>query len=72
MNVPQEFYISFHVNGAKRSRSMPFLPRVGDIVQLDDSYPGSEFDWMSLHVDSIYIREDGASWTYWANCTLKS
>lgn len=72
MTVQQEFHISFHFNGAKRSRSMPLLPRVGDIVQLDDADQGDAPEWISLRIDSMYIHEDGRNWTYWANCTLKA
>ncbi len=73
MSIPQEFHISFHFNGAKRSRSMQLLPRVGDIIQLNDAHQAaSPPDWISLHVDSVYIHEGGRSWEYWANCTLKA
>lgn len=51
---------------------MPLLPRIGDIVQLNDAQDDDAPDWLSLQIDSIYIHEDGHNWTYWANCTLKA
>ena len=59
------YEINFSFNGDKRIREVPQLPRVGDVIDLDDGENGR----VVLRVDLLVHRQDGSQWHWHCNCT---
>lgn len=73
--MPNEFFVKFHINGAKRSRTLSFLPRAGDRITLYDAHgvvpDENNPKELRLRVDDFYAAEDErGEWAYWVNCTV--
>lgn len=60
------FIVEFGVNGAKRRRTLPTLPSIGDIIDLDDGEEGR----LILCVKSRVHIEERGGWTYFCQCDL--
>jgi hypothetical protein len=57
--------VEFSISGAKRRRSMPTLPRVGDVVDLDDQEDGR----LVVSIKSMVHFEERSEWTFICECT---
>jgi hypothetical protein len=58
------FVVEFGINGAKRRRTMPTLPQIGDIVDLDDQEEGR----LIVSIKSRVHIEDHREWVYFCQC----
>lgn len=57
--------VQFAINGAKRRREMPTLPRVGDVVDMDDLEDGR----LIVAIERVIHFEERGEWTYICQCT---
>lgn len=71
MSAPLEpplWQVTFHFNSTKRRRMMPFIPRKGEHVVLDD---GDETVY--LQIGSVHYADDCDTpngWLVWTNCDV--